>query len=161
MFTLANSSNCPRIYLVAVYPLLGNLLYSMASRTYLVLFSHVLLAVLPLVHSLDIEIDNHCNETLWPALTGQPGDLPLPPALNYKGVFNLSVPENWGGRIWAKSHCTENGSNCMVGDCGTANCNGASSTNTTLIEFNIMNMTIFYDISLGMRSLPIVTQVCC
>lgn len=71
-------------------PLLGNILYSMTSGTYLVFFSHVLLAVLlPLVLSLDIEIDNHCNETLWPALTGQPGDLPLPPALNYKGVLNL------------------------------------------------------------------------
>jgi len=96
-FTLAYSSNqphhflpCARIYLVAMDPLLGNILYSMTSGTYLVFFSHVLLAVLlPLVLSLDIEIDNHCNETLWPALTGQPGDLPLPPALNYKGVLNL------------------------------------------------------------------------
>lgn len=132
----------------------------MIPRINLVILSQFLSALFsPLVLGLDVEIDNHCNQTLWPALTGQPGELPLPPALSYNGSFKLSVPMSWAGRIWAKSHCRGNGTNCKVGDCGRANCNGASSTNTTLVELNIKNGTVFYDISLGMRKFPVNAEV--
>lgn len=108
---------------------------------------------LPLGFSLHVEIDNKCNETLWPALTGEPNiELPLPRALHPGDLFNVSIAEPWAGRIWAKSHCYKNGTGCQVGDCGRDNCNGASAQNTTLVEFNVENETIWYDISLGRRN---------
>jgi hypothetical protein len=59
-------------------------------------------------------------------------ELGLPPGLKQFQVYNLSIPEPWAGRIWAKTSCSSQGDQCQVGDCGYINCNGYSSQNTTL-----------------------------
>ena len=116
----------------------------MASRKILVLFFLISVA-----HGLDMEILNRCNRTLWPAMNSNWSGAPLPPALNYGDTFKYNAPDDFYGRIWAKSHCDGNGTHCKVGDCGKANCYMASSLNTTLLEFNAVNGTLWYDISLG------------
>lgn len=105
--------------------------------------------------ALHVQIKNLCNEVRWPALTGislgnhSVVDIASPPSLEKFADYNLTIPEPWAGRVWAKASCSSNGDNCQIGDCGHKNCNGFSSQNTTLVEFNMNNGTVWYDISLG------------
>jgi hypothetical protein len=102
-----------------------------------------------------VRIKNLCNDVRWPALTGvsldnhSAVDIALPPGLKEFEHYDLTIPEPWAGRIWAKTLCSSQGDNCKIGDCGYKNCNGYSSQNTTLVEFNMKNGTVWYDISLG------------
>ena len=123
-----------------------DILSEMASRTTL-----ALLFLVSVTLCLDMEILNHCNRTLWPAMDSNWSGAPEPRALKYGDTFKYNAPNDFHGRIWAKSHCDVNGINCKVGDCGKANCYMASSLNTTLFEFNAVNGTLWYDISLGRR----------
>ena len=134
------------IYLSRTISSYSGILSGMASRTLVVCFFLVSVAL-----SLHMEIMNRCNRTLWPAMNSNWSGAPLPRALNYGDTFKYNAPDDFHGRIWAKSHCDVNGINCKVGDCGKANCYMASSLNTTLFEFNAMNGTLWFDISLGRR----------
>lgn len=99
---------------------------------------------------------NNCNSSILPAWTGQ--DLvsksnesfsPLPWILEPQDQMYIDFPSNWSGRIWARQNCTADNV-CLVGDCnGQLDCNGISSTNTTLIEFTIVDDRIYYDLSIG------------
>lgn len=107
------------------------------------------------VWSLSIQIKNSCNETLCPAFTGVnlftklPINSPMLSCLNTSQTDILNISAPWAGRVWAKSGCNNNSTDCRIGDCGRENCNGLSSTNTTLAEFTIQNNRIWYDVSLG------------
>jgi hypothetical protein len=104
---------------------------------------------------LRVQIVNLCTDMRWPALTGvninnhSAVAMEMPPGLKPSDHYELSIPEPWAGRVWAKTLCSSQGDECQIGDCGSKNCNGYSSQNTTLVEFNMQNGTVWYDISLG------------
>ncbi|QCD79608.1 somatic embryogenesis receptor kinase 4 [Vigna unguiculata] len=94
---------------------------------------------------------NQCNYTLWPALSNRTGFV-----LASGENSSVGVPENWQGRIWARTHCTTDSVtgnfSCATGDCNSGNltCNKEGSPPETVVEFNLegVNGFEFYYVSL-------------
>lgn len=112
-----------------------------------------------------LEIENKCNETIWPAIHGvnpqaidgqrfvKFNELPSSGLLTNQ-IWRTDVPKdhNVSGRVWPRTGCQKNGENlhCSTGDCaGYFTCLNATASNTSLVEYNIENAKIIYDISLG------------
>ncbi|CAO2821184.1 unnamed protein product [Amaranthus hypochondriacus] len=96
-------------------------------------------------------ITNHCQETIWPAVTPGAsfggGGFVLKPGQSM--VFNATI--GWSGRIWGRTGCnfdqTGNGK-CLTGACGTSlQCSGGGETPASLAEFTLAKLD-FYDVSL-------------
>ena len=128
---------------------------SFAIMNPLTVYLSLALNLIPALGLVHVQIINLCSDVRWPALTGVSLDthsaveIALPPGLEQFQTYNFSIPEPFTGRLWAKALCSSQGDECQVGDCGYKDCNGYSSQNTTLIEFNMKNGTVWYDISLG------------
>ena len=114
---------------------------------------------------------NYCSETIWPALHGRNhhnNELsfinfttpPLEGVLPNK-TFAFQLPdESFSARLWGRTKCKSipaNASSSSVemfscrdgtGDCGNLKCYDRTSSNTTLVEWDVTNGTIYYDISL-------------
>ncbi|XP_068310405.1 osmotin-like protein [Pyrus communis] len=88
---------------------------------------------------------NNCPFPIWPAIQPNSGH----PVLERGGFFlnaltHRSFPaptQPWSGRIWARTHCTQNGPHfsCLTGDCGgRLECNGAGgATPSTLAQISL------------------------
>ncbi|HMH93554.1 MAG TPA: thaumatin family protein [Streptosporangiaceae bacterium] len=85
---------------------------------------------------------NQTGQTIWPAISGTTvpngGGLELAAGAS----ATVGVPDNWSGRIWARTYCNFDGSgsgSCETGDCGgVLACNGASGApNASLAEFTL------------------------
>lgn len=84
-------------------------------------------ALLGISSGNEIRIINNCPFTIWPGLLGNPGHVTPEDggfALPAHDTKVVNVPENWGGRIWARTMCDASG-RCQTGDCGNKiQCNG-------------------------------------
>lgn len=117
----------------------------------------VLLSVFATVHVMgfNLQIINRCAEMICPALTGvetvskQVRQVGPSPCLDREQSVSLAVPPPWSGRVWARSKCQNGLERCQVGGCGSSDCTGKSSSNTTLVEVTVFHTNATYDISLG------------
>ncbi len=102
-----------------------------------------------------LEMENKCDELIYPAISGvnlkdkKPIYLITPPRLSKNESFSMNVTAPWSGRAWGRSDCNGTGSHCAVGDCGARDCNGRSSKNVTLVELTFDNDTVWGDVSIG------------
>jgi hypothetical protein len=98
---------------------------------------------------------NQTGQTIWPGVAGNfisnGGGFELPAG----GSTTLNVPDNWSGRIWARTSCNFDASgtgSCETGDCGgLLACNGASgAASATVAEFTLGGGSSpdYYDVSL-------------
>ncbi|OIT19783.1 PREDICTED: thaumatin-like protein 1b [Nicotiana attenuata] len=102
---------------------------------------------------------NKCQQTIWPGLLSNAGIAPLSTTgfVLQKGESKtINVPSSWGGRFWARTHCTEDSTGkftCATGDCGSGKleCNGGNAAPpATLAEFTLDGSggMDFFDVSL-------------
>ncbi|KAL3845332.1 hypothetical protein ACJIZ3_002735 [Penstemon smallii] len=102
---------------------------------------------------------NKCEFTIWPGILSNAGITPLPStgfALQSGESKIVNAPSSWGGRFWARTHCTEDSTGkftCETGDCGSGKleCAGGGATPpATLAEFTLNGDAgkDFYDVSL-------------
>jgi hypothetical protein len=98
---------------------------------------------------------NQTGQTIWPGMAGNfianGGGFELPAG----GSTTLNVPDNWSGRIWARTSCNFDASgtgSCETGDCGgLLACNGTSgAASATVAEFTLGGGSSpdYYDVSL-------------
>jgi hypothetical protein len=98
---------------------------------------------------------NQTGQTIWPGI----GGTTVPNGGGFElaagASATVSVPDNWSGRIWARTHCNFDGSgtgSCETGDCGgVLACNGANgAANASLAEFTLGGGSAldYYDVSL-------------
>jgi len=127
-------------------------------KMYLHIFCCFFLVFMSQVFAIQVQIENLCSyEELWSAITGisliTNKIIPLDtlPKLLYGQSFHFTIAPPWAERVWARADCSENGTQCQIGDCGFSDCNQAhaSSQNTTLAEMTVHNNNMSYDISLG------------
>ncbi|KAG9146523.1 hypothetical protein Leryth_022587 [Lithospermum erythrorhizon] len=102
---------------------------------------------------------NNCDYTVWPGILSNSGVSPLNTTgfVLQKGESkSISAPNSWGGRLWGRTHCTQDPTgtlSCLTGDCGSGKleCSGGGAIPpATLAEFTLNghdNMD-FYDVSL-------------
>jgi hypothetical protein len=95
-------------------------------------------------NSIPIIITNQCSETIWPALASQAGTGPDTGGFELAtgNSMNLTVSEDWQGRIWGRTNCSFNangtgpsnlnGNNGAGTACGTGDCNGVLSCVVTV-----------------------------
>ncbi|XP_071699702.1 thaumatin-like protein [Rutidosis leptorrhynchoides] len=118
----------------------------------------------PLLHEIFITgidaavftFQNRCEKTIWPAIQpngGQPLLMEGGLELKAQESINITAPQGWSGRIWARNGCTfnDNGEGaCTTGDCGNGlYCNGAGGEPpASLAEFTLDGPLDFYDVSL-------------
>jgi hypothetical protein len=88
---------------------------------------------------IPLRIRNQCNEDIWPAILTQFGQGPSHTGFHLVpgNATELSVGQDWQGRVWARTNCTfdESGEvppsrqgqvTCDTGDCGQfLECQGA------------------------------------
>ncbi|XP_015074124.1 thaumatin-like protein 1b [Solanum pennellii] len=102
---------------------------------------------------------NKCQQTIWPGLLSNAGIAPLSTTgfvLQQGESKTISVPTSWGGRFWARTHCTEDPTGkftCATGDCGSGKlecAGGNAAPPATLAEFTLdgSNGMDFFDVSL-------------
>jgi hypothetical protein len=109
-------------------------------------------------------IVNLCPDDIYPGIGTQSGN--GPPASGFKlssgDQMNLTVSEDWQGRVWGRANCSFNqdgtaaannapGKACASGDCnGVLNCKVGGDTPVTLAEFTLDagDGQTYYDISL-------------
>ncbi|CAL9042890.1 unnamed protein product [Musa banksii] len=120
----------------------------MASSTILSFLLFALL--LALSRAVTFEIVNGCPFTVWPAAVPGGGR-----QLDQGQTWSLDVnPGTTGGRIWARTGCSFDGSgsgSCQTGDCGgLLKCEAYGSPPNTLAEFTLNQFSNldFFDVSL-------------
>ncbi|GLJ44433.1 hypothetical protein SUGI_0932020 [Cryptomeria japonica] len=93
---------------------------------------------------LKLTIVNDCPFTIWPGLQPSAGYPVLAGggfALNTHNHVSIDVPNQWHGRVWARTGCSFHGSggNCLTGDCGgRLECNGlGGATPATLAHLSL------------------------
>lgn len=102
---------------------------------------------------------NKCQQTIWPGLLSNAGIAPLSTTgfVLQKGESRtINVPSSWGGRFWARTHCTEDSTGkftCATGDCGSGKlecAGGNAAPPATLAEFTLDGSggMDFFDVSL-------------
>uniref|UniRef100_A0AC35UE24 Pathogenesis-related protein 5-like n=1 Tax=Rhabditophanes sp. KR3021 TaxID=114890 RepID=A0AC35UE24_9BILA len=104
------------------------------------------------VSSVQIVIVNRCLQTIWPGIQGST----LPEnggfQLNAGQTRTTNVPNQWSGKIWARTGCNNNMSYCETGFCGNnVQCLGSGgSPPTSLAEFTLggFGNQDYYDVSL-------------
>jgi Thaumatin family len=110
--------------------------------------------------AVTIVYSNRCSIEIWPAavndnLTPAPAGLQGYP-LNPQESRAIDIPDNWSGRVWARTGCvmnTANGLDCLTGSCeGGLFCRGSGSPPATLAEFTLWPQSSgevsFWDVSL-------------
>jgi hypothetical protein len=103
---------------------------------------------------------NKCDKTVWPGILSNAGISQLSTtgfALRSGESKTINAPSNWGGRIFARTYCSQNEStglfSCVTGDCGSGKleCDGNNAAPpATLAEFTLDGSggLDFYDVSL-------------
>lgn len=101
---------------------------------------------------------NKCDHTVWPGILSNADS----PALSTTGfplekgeTKTLNAPASWGGRMWARTLCSQDSTGkftCVTGDCGgKLECSGSGAAPpATLAEFKLDGYggQDFYDVSL-------------
>lgn len=112
------------------------------------------------MESTTFKIVNKCRRTIWPGiLTGADSPILYPTGFVLKSGKSktLTVPDSWSGRIWARTHCSNDPSTgkftCGTADCGSGKlqCAGSGAIPpATLAEFTLNGDQglDFYDVSL-------------
>jgi hypothetical protein len=109
-------------------------------------------------------IVNQCSDDIWPAIDTQHGSGPSTNGfkLSPGEQNNLTVSENWQGRVWGRTNCSFNdagtgpssggvGRACGSGDCnGQLDCQVGGDVPVSLAEFTLDagDGQTYYDISL-------------
>ena len=97
---------------------------------------------------LQVRITNGCKEELWPASHGFMSNIPI--GLLPGEAVDSEITPPWSGRVWMKSGCEKDGSNCKIGDCNHwVDCVESSASNVTLVEMTVTPLVVDYDISIG------------
>lgn len=116
-----------------------------------------LLQLLSETLSATFTITNECSNTIWPGILSGAGTPQLSPtgfSLESGQSTSISVPASWSGRLWARTHCTQDSKfTCLTGDCGsgTLECSGTGAAPpATLAEFTLNGAggLDFFDVSL-------------
>ncbi|OBT90115.1 hypothetical protein VE02_00953 [Pseudogymnoascus sp. 03VT05] len=114
---------------------------------------------------IPIKITNSCPATIWPALATQEGRGPTTHGFEVapKSSKELSVSQDWQGRVWARTNCSFNAKGTAASDggrkaCDTGDCDGVldcivnGNPPATLFEIALQSgankTNSFYDISL-------------
>ncbi|CAI0382638.1 unnamed protein product [Linum tenue] len=111
------------------------------------------------VVSTTFTITNQCEYTVWPGILSNADVAPLPTtgfALQKGETRTISPPASWGGRMWGRTHCSEDSTgkfSCLTGDCGSGKieCSGSGAAPpATLAEFKLdgYDGQDFFDVSL-------------
>nr|XP_011469906.1 PREDICTED: thaumatin-like protein 1b isoform X2 [Fragaria vesca subsp. vesca] len=120
--------------------------------------------------SVSLQIVNKCNDTIWPGIlsTGRVKLSTTGFTLESGASLNLSVPDSWTGRVWARTLCNQYSSgnfSCFTADCGTGKveCDGNGAIPpATFAEFELNNFgsgVDYYDVSLVTGfNLPMVVE---
>jgi len=103
-----------------------------------------------------LRIFNRCQQTLWIGILNNPGKaLPADGGfrLNAHNQRTVTVHNGWGGRVWARTKCDNNGRNCATGECGGdgERCRGTGGrppVSLAEITFDGHGNKDYYDISL-------------
>uniref|UniRef100_A0A2P2Q4W9 Thaumatin-like protein 1 n=1 Tax=Rhizophora mucronata TaxID=61149 RepID=A0A2P2Q4W9_RHIMU len=98
------------------------------------------------VVSTTFTITNECDYTVWPGILSNADA----PALSTTGFSlqngqtqTITAPASWGGRMWARTHCSQDPTgkfSCLTGDCGSGKmkCSGnGAAPPATLAEFKL------------------------
>ncbi|KAJ8762170.1 hypothetical protein K2173_007324 [Erythroxylum novogranatense] len=98
------------------------------------------------VVSTTFTITNKCDHTVWPGILSNADA----PALSTTGFTlqkgetkTITAPSSWGGRMWGRTHCTQDSAgkfSCLTGDCGSEKleCSGSGAKPpATLAEFKL------------------------
>ncbi|CAI9116981.1 OLC1v1018285C1 [Oldenlandia corymbosa var. corymbosa] len=102
---------------------------------------------------------NKCQNTVWPGILSGAGSPPLSTtgfALEVGESKTIQAPASWGGRLWGRTHCSEDSTGkftCLTGDCGSGKMEcvgGNAAPPATLAEFKLDGDggMDFYDVSL-------------
>ncbi|CAL1354904.1 unnamed protein product [Linum trigynum] len=111
------------------------------------------------VVSTTITITNQCDYTVWPGILSNVDVAPLPTTgfvLQKDETRTISPPASWGGRLWGRTHCSEDSTgkfSYITGFCGSGQveCSGAGAAPpATLAEFKLDGYggQDFFDVSL-------------
>ncbi|WOH14635.1 hypothetical protein DCAR_0934155 [Daucus carota subsp. sativus] len=121
-------------------------------------FSHLLLLLLFFlgVDGTTFILKNNCGATIWPGiLTSYQAPALMNGGLELKAgeSQNISAPDNWSGKFWARDGCSfdsQGMGKCYVGDCGgTLHCEGKDGdAPASAAEFVLGSDSDSYDISL-------------
>ncbi|XP_052203293.1 thaumatin-like protein 1b [Diospyros lotus] len=118
------------------------------------------LLVSGVLSSATFTIVNKCEYTVWPGILSNAGIAQLSTtgfALQRDESRTVNLPSSWGGRLWGRTHCTQDSStgkfSCITGDCGSGKveCAGNNAAPpATLAEFTLDGYggMDFYDVSL-------------
>jgi hypothetical protein len=113
-----------------------------------------LLALVSLAYGHQVKIVNGCPFTVWIGTLNNPNkQLPANGGfrLNEWEARSLDVPNEWAGRVWARTGCDANG-RCETGDCGgRIECGGNGGTppvSLAEITFDGWGGIDYYDVSL-------------
>ncbi|EMC92171.1 hypothetical protein BAUCODRAFT_38201 [Baudoinia panamericana UAMH 10762] len=128
--------------------------------------------------SIPLIISSSCPDIIYPAVLTQGGTGPTNTGWAAQPNSNqtLYVSEDWQGRVWARTNCSNIGSGsssssstssgstgCSTGDCGgLVACKGPGTPPATLAEFTLSgsHQQTFYDISLvDGYNLPMAIQI--
>ncbi|ESR48433.1 hypothetical protein CICLE_v10001885mg [Citrus x clementina] len=123
--------------------------------TLLLLITHLIFSC---VTSTTFTMINKCDHTVWPGILSNADS----PALSTTGfplekgeTKTLNAPASWGGRMWARTLCSQDSTGkftCVTGDCGgKLECSGSGAAPpATLAEFKLDGYggQDFYDVSL-------------
>ncbi|KAJ4446051.1 hypothetical protein ANN_12737 [Periplaneta americana] len=116
------------------------------------------LSATELVNARQIHFQNNLGYTVWIGILAHPGKKTLDNGgfvVYAGGRRNVNVPDNWGGRFWARTGCKFDGSgrgHCVTGDCGDKlHCTVGHMPPASLAEimFQLVNGLDFYSVSLA------------
>ncbi|KAK4874357.1 hypothetical protein RN001_013717 [Aquatica leii] len=115
----------------------------------------VLLLSFASVHAVQFTIRNNIPGPIWVGIQGNPGHANLNNgglSLNQNEQKIVNAPDNWAGRVWARTWCDPNTNHCQTGDCGNKfECFGSGGVPpVTLVEITLRGAgnQDFYDVSL-------------
>ncbi|CAN1824566.1 Thaumatin-like protein 1 [Linum perenne] len=112
------------------------------------------------VLSTTFTITNECDYTVWPGILSNADAPPLSTTgfpLQKGETRSISPPASWGGRLWGRTHCSQDSTDgkfsCLTGDCGSGKmeCSGSGAIPpATLAEFKLdgYDGQDFFDVSL-------------
>ncbi|XP_050213171.1 thaumatin-like protein 1b [Mercurialis annua] len=98
------------------------------------------------VVSTSFTLSNKCDYTVWPGILSNADAPPLSTTgfvLQKGETKTVTAPASWGGRMWGRTHCTQDSTgkfSCLTGDCGSGKleCSGTGAIPpATLAEFKL------------------------
>lgn len=95
----------------------------------------------------ELKLYNNCPFSVWPRIQGNPGNAHLEDGgfkLNVYQAHVIDSPNNWRGRIWARTQCDGSG------HCATGDDRNGSLLSVSLVEVNLTFGGLdFYSISVN------------